>query len=106
MVSTGFLRQEDVLVLDNAAIHHYQESITLGDYLWYKQGILIQFLPTHPSELNLTEQMWHILVQHLKNAILLVPGQNHLHQATAAVAMVMNMNEFVAHLEVQACYCS
>ena len=34
MVATGFLRQGDVLVLDNAAIHHYQESTTLGDYLW------------------------------------------------------------------------
>ncbi len=31
MVATVFLWQGDVLVLDNAAIHHYQESTTLGD---------------------------------------------------------------------------
>ena len=31
MIATGFLRREDVLVLDNAAIHHYRESTNLGD---------------------------------------------------------------------------
>ncbi len=47
------------------------------------------------------EQMWHILVQRLKNVALLGPGQNHSHQAATAAAMVMN--EFT-HLDVQACY--
>jgi transposase len=68
MVATVFLRQGDVLVLDNAAIHHYQESTTLGDYLWYKHGILITFLPTCAPELNPIEQMWHILVQILRTS--------------------------------------
>ncbi len=100
IIATVFLRQGDVLVLDNAAIHHYQESTTLGDYLWYEHGILITFLPTPAPELNPIEQMWHILVQRLKNVALLGPGQNHLHQAATAAAMV---NEFT-HLDVQACY--
>jgi hypothetical protein len=101
MVATVFLQQGDVLVLDNAAIHHYQESTTLGDYLWYEHGILITFLPTCAPELNPIEQMWHILAQNLKNVALLGPGQNHLHQAATAAAMVMN--EFT-HFDVQACY--
>ncbi len=103
MVATVFLRQGDVLVLDNAAIHHYQESTTLGDYLWYEHGILITFLPTRAPELNPIEQMWNILVQHLKNVALLGPGRNHSHQTATAAAMVMN--EFT-HLDVQACYIS
>jgi hypothetical protein len=101
IVATGFLWQGDVLVLDNAAIHHYQESTTLGDYLWYEHGILITFLPTQAPESSPIEQMWHILVQHLKNIALLGPGQNHSHQAATAAAMVMN--EFM-HLDVKACY--
>ncbi len=74
MVATGFLWQGDVLILDNAAIHHYRESTTLGDYLWYKHGILITFLPTCAPELNPIEQMWNILMQRLKNVALLGPG--------------------------------
>jgi transposase len=74
MVATGILRQGDVLILDNAATHHYQESTTLGDYLWYKHVILITFLPTRAPELNPIEQMWNILMQHLKNVALLGPG--------------------------------
>jgi hypothetical protein len=103
MVATGFLRQGDVFVFDNAAIHHYRESTTLGDYLWYEHGILITFLPTRAPELNPIEKMWNILMQHLKNVALLGPGQNHLHQAATAAAMLMN--EFT-HLDVQACYIS
>ena len=90
-----------MLVLDNAAIHHYQESTNLGDYLWYDHGILITFLPTRAPELNPIEQMWHILVQRLKNVALMGPGLNHAHQAAAAAAMVMN--EFT-HCDVIACY--
>ncbi len=74
MVATVFLQQGDVLVLNNAAIHHYRESTTLGDYLWYEHGILITFLPTRAPELNPIEQMWNILMQRLKNATLLGPG--------------------------------
>jgi hypothetical protein len=74
MVATVFLRQGDVLVLDNAAIHHFRESTTLGDYLWYKHGILITFLSTRAPELNPIEQMWNILMQRLKNVALLGPG--------------------------------
>ena len=62
---------------------------------------MITFLPTRAPELNLIEQIWHILVQRLKNVALLGPGQNHLHQAATAAIMVMN--EFT-HFDVQACY--
>jgi transposase len=103
MVATGFLRQGDVLALDNAAIHRYRESTTLGDYLWYEHGILITFIPTRAPELNPIEQMWNILMQRLKNVALLGPGQNHSHQAATAAAMVMNE---CTHLDVQACYIS
>jgi hypothetical protein len=102
MVATGFFWQGDVLVLNNDAIHHYQESTTLGDYLWYKHGILITFLPTRAPELNPIEEMWHILVQRLKNVALLGPDQNYSHQAATAAAMMV-MNDFT-HLDVQACY--
>ena len=76
-----------------------KDRATLG----YEHGILITFLPTRAPELNPIEQMWHILVQRLKNIALMGPGQNHSHQAARAVAKVMN--EFT-HLDVQACYCS
>jgi hypothetical protein len=52
MVTAGFLQQGDVLVLDNAAIHHYKECATLGDYLLYEHEILITFLFYGLAHLN------------------------------------------------------
>ncbi len=46
-VDHSFLRCGDVLVLDNAAIHNYQEASKLESYLWKFHRILLHFLPTH-----------------------------------------------------------
>ena len=100
MVASGFLRRGDVLVLDNAAIHHYRESTNLGNYLWNEHGILLTFLPTRAPELNPIELMWHILVQRLKNVELI--GHVQLpHQAATAAAIIMNG---FTHLDVHSCY--
>jgi hypothetical protein len=46
MVADKTLVSGDVLVMDNAAIHHHHESSALEDVLWDEFGIAIIFLPT------------------------------------------------------------
>jgi hypothetical protein len=41
-VACGFLRYGDILVLDNAAIHHYKDSSEFPGYLWSYHGVLCQ----------------------------------------------------------------
>jgi hypothetical protein len=62
-LSCGSLQPGDSLVLDNASIHHFQESTGLDAYIWNYHGIFLQFLPTRSPELNPIELLWNILVQ-------------------------------------------
>ena len=65
-LACGFLQARDFLVLDNASIHHFQESTGLDAYLWNWHGIFLQFLPTYLPELNPIKLLWNVLVQWLK----------------------------------------
>ena len=46
MVADETLVSDNVLVMDNAAIHHDHESSVLEDVLWDEFEIAIIFLPT------------------------------------------------------------
>ncbi len=70
MVADETLVRGNVLVMDNAAIHHYHESSVLEDVLWNEFEIAIIFPPTRAPELNPIKLMWHILVQHIKCIVL------------------------------------
>jgi hypothetical protein len=45
-IAIGFLKRGDILVLDNAGIHIYQENVVLEEWLWDECGILLLTLPT------------------------------------------------------------
>lgn len=59
----GYLRQGDVLVLDNAAIHSGKDNKYLEDYIWERFGVWILFLPTRSPEWNPQELVWRVMVQ-------------------------------------------
>ncbi len=63
----GFLKEGDVLVLDNAPIHTGGENDTMADWLWSRFGIFVAFLPTRSPELNPIELLWNYLVGKLKH---------------------------------------
>jgi hypothetical protein len=75
-LACGFLQPGDFLVLDNASIHHFQESTGLDSYLWNCHGIILQFLPTRSPELNPIEPSWNVLVQRLRHFPLSGPEDN------------------------------
>jgi hypothetical protein len=69
MVVDGFLRNGDMLVIDNVSIHWYHELAVLEEILWEDYKILIVFMPASSPELNPIELMWNILVVPKKSAI-------------------------------------
>lgn len=101
MVADGTLVRGDVLVMDNAAIHHYKESADLEDILWDNFEIAIVFLPTRAPELNPIELLWHTLVRRMQSIELTgtVLQQGQL----AAQAASVIMDDFT-HEDVVACY--
>eukprot|EP00594_Rhizosolenia_setigera_P015463 CAMPEP_0178958698 /NCGR_PEP_ID=MMETSP0789-20121207/11798_1 /TAXON_ID=3005 /ORGANISM="Rhizosolenia setigera, Strain CCMP 1694" /LENGTH=376 /DNA_ID=CAMNT_0020641455 /DNA_START=63 /DNA_END=1193 /DNA_ORIENTATION=+ len=62
----GFLLPGDILVLDNASIHRFRDSVNLEDWLYDNYNILLLFLPARSPELNPIELLWNFLVQRLK----------------------------------------
>ncbi len=82
MVVDGFLRNGDVLVIDNASIHCYRDSAVLED------KILLIFMPAHSPELNPIELMWNILVQHLRRVPL--TGRHTLERNALAAKDIMD----------------
>ena len=72
MVAAKFLRHNEVLVMDNAAIHIGRESQLLEDYLWTTivegrpLNVYVLYLPPRAPELNPIELVFNILVQRLK----------------------------------------
>ena len=61
-VDSGYLRENDVLVLDNAAIH----TDALVEWLWQEHKILVLFLPSRTPEWNPIELVWRQLVNELQ----------------------------------------
>jgi hypothetical protein len=45
-IAIGFLKPGDILVLDNASIHIFQENVVLEEWLWETFRILLLTLPT------------------------------------------------------------
>ena len=73
MVYDGFFLPREVLVLDNAAVHHGAESRELEEFLWnvridgVQLQVLVLYLPTRAPELNPIELVFHILVRRIKS---------------------------------------
>jgi hypothetical protein len=90
MTKSGFLQTGDFLVLDNASIHHFQESTGLEAYLWNYHGIFLQFLPTRSPELNPIELLWNTLMQQLRYFPLGDDYGPRTHWVAHAAQMLMN----------------
>ncbi len=95
MVVNGFLRNGDVLVIDNASIHCYHDSAVFEEF--YK--ILLIFMLACSPELNPIELMWNILVQRLRRVPL--TGRHTLERNALAVKDIMDT---FTHSEVASCY--
>ena len=73
MAYDGFFLPREVLVLDNAAVHHGAESRELENFLWnvhvngVQLQVLVLYLPTRAPELNPIELVFHILVRRIKS---------------------------------------
>jgi hypothetical protein len=51
-IAHGFLRKDDVLIMDNATIHMFKKNKVLEEYLWEEHGIFMLTLPTRLPEMN------------------------------------------------------
>jgi transposase len=66
MVGSGWLRHNEIIVMDNAAIHTGGESADLEEFFWNTEvdgrplHILVIYLPTRSPELNPIELIFHI----------------------------------------------
>ena len=67
MITTGWLRHNECLIMDNAAIHTGKEADIIEGLLWNTivngspLRILVVYLPTRSPELNPIELIFHIL---------------------------------------------
>ena len=67
MIATRWLRHDEVLIMDNAAIHVGKEARVVKDLLWETVidgrplRILVVYLPPRCPELNPIEKIFHIL---------------------------------------------
>ena len=62
-ITTGFLKQNDIIVLDNAAIHVGGKNSYLGKWLWDNFRIFLLLLPARTPEWNPIELVWLLLVK-------------------------------------------
>jgi hypothetical protein len=65
-IARGFLKEGDMLIMDNATIHMYKENEVLEEYLWEEYGIFMLTLPTRSPEMNPIELLWNTLVMRMK----------------------------------------
>ena len=100
-IGTGWLKQGDILVCDNARIHEGGANIDLADFLWETLGvdgnplrILLLPLPTRSPELNPIELLCNTLVMRLKGVKRGIDGSHAVAQAAEIV-----MNDFDSGLD-------
>ena len=73
LINVGFFRHNEVLVMDNAAIHVGGEATNIREVMWETVvdnkplRILVLFLPTRSPELNPIELIFHILSKRLQS---------------------------------------
>ena len=73
LVASKFLRHNEVLIMDNAAIHVGGEASIIEDLLWNTiidgrpLQILTVFLPTRAPELNPIELVFHVLARRIRS---------------------------------------
>ena len=73
LVASKFLRHNEVLIMDNAAIHVGGEAVIIEDLLWNTivdgrpLQILTVFLPTRAPELNPIELVFHVLARRIRS---------------------------------------
>ena len=73
LIDKKFFKPNEVLVLDNAAIHVGGVASQLRDILWNTLvdneplGVLVLFLPTRSPELNPIELIFHILARRIQS---------------------------------------
>ena len=82
----GYLRQGDVLVLDNAAIHNGRDNAYLEDFIWSRFEVLILFLPTRAPEWNPQELVWNFMGQKMQRYPLRQLREENITHSTARVA--------------------
>lgn len=70
MVRTGFMKPNDIVVLDNARIHSTDYCEHLSQVLWEVIGVLVVFLPAYSPELNPIELCFNYFSQILERTSL------------------------------------
>ena len=65
-IAMGFIKEWDVLVVDNAAYHCGKGNSVLKEWLWENHSVFLLFLPARAPEWNPVELVWSTLVQRLK----------------------------------------
>jgi hypothetical protein len=73
LITSGWFRHDEVLVMDNAAIHTGGDADIVEDLLWdtviegRALNVLTVFLPTRSPELNPIELVFHILARRIQS---------------------------------------
>ena len=73
MVKSGWLRHDEFLVLDNAAVHTGGEARDLEQWFWelvvdgQPLHVLVIYLPTRSPELNPIELVFHIFSRRIRS---------------------------------------
>ena len=69
----GYLVHDEIIIMDNAAIHSKKAAKNVQDFLWNCEvddrplHVLIIWLPTRAPELNLIELIFHIFARQLRS---------------------------------------
>ena len=69
----GYLAHDEIIIMDNAAIHSKKAAKNVQDFLWSSEvndkplHMLIIWLPTRAPELNPIELIFHIFARRLRS---------------------------------------
>ena len=92
---------EDMLAVDDAAMHSKGENTELVEWPWEEHGVAVIFPPTHSPELNSNELVWCSLVMKLWS----VQVSSKLHASPDAtfdiLANVSHNSTKATHLECE-----